>query len=175
MNAASRAIQLIGVMTRWVARALLDDQPVQSSAPVAAAPGLGYLSRCDRHSLPGDGHMAKRALLIGSQTGALRGVGTDLRRMTQVLAREAFSIDERSGSSATRDGILDGYRALIRASGGADAILVYYSGHGGIAASPASFMALGWLNFASACAGSRQSHWQDQLTLASLSRLPRSR
>lgn len=76
--------------------------------------------------------MAKRALLIGSATGGLNGCGVDIGRMTEILGPggQGFEILPRTGRDATRDGILDAYRALIDATGPDDAALVYYSGHG---------------------------------------------
>jgi hypothetical protein len=75
--------------------------------------------------------MVKRALVIGSQIPNLRGVEHDVRRVRAALADRGFAVDVRTGGDASRAGILDGYRALIGASGQGDAAVVYYSGHGG--------------------------------------------
>ena len=75
--------------------------------------------------------MVKRALIIGSQTGGLSGVHADVNAIGQVLERRGFTHDTRTGVKATRDGILEGYEALIAAHRPEDAAVIYYSGHGG--------------------------------------------
>lgn len=75
--------------------------------------------------------MQHRALLVGARTGRLRGADVDARTMRDTLADRGFATDLRIGSDATRDGILDGLRALAAAVGNGDAAVFYYSGHGG--------------------------------------------
>ncbi len=77
--------------------------------------------------------MARRALIIGSQTRGLHGVETDVARMREALGAFGFDVATCDGPEATREGILEGYERLIRACREGDAAVVYYSGHGGIA------------------------------------------
>jgi hypothetical protein len=74
--------------------------------------------------------MNKHALVIGSQIAGLSGVGHDVEAMRDVLGDRGFKVDLRFGSTATRDGILDGYDALIARTTADDAAVLYYSGHG---------------------------------------------
>jgi caspase domain-containing protein len=74
--------------------------------------------------------MNKHALVIGSQTGDLLGVGHDVERMCEALGARGFHVDRRFGRTATRDGILAGYDALIARASDGDAAVLYYSGHG---------------------------------------------
>ncbi len=80
--------------------------------------------------------MRRTALLIGSQTYGLTGVGNDIATMSAVLARRGFSIVVCEGPNATRAGLLDHFRRLIHDSRQTDAVVVYYSGHGGQALAP---------------------------------------
>jgi uncharacterized caspase-like protein len=75
--------------------------------------------------------MAKRALLIGSQTGALTGVHADVELMDETLTAAGFSCRSLTGTSATRDGIIAGYLDLIEDTRADDAVVTFYSGHGG--------------------------------------------
>jgi len=78
--------------------------------------------------------MAKRALIIGSQTGELQGVHNDVERIAAKL-REKFRFDDVTKcieGDATRAGILDKYNRLIDSTQPGDAVVVYYSGHGGL-------------------------------------------
>ena len=75
--------------------------------------------------------MARRALLIGSQTYGLKGCDADVALMRGALERRSFEVDARTAADATRAGIADGIERLISASGPSDAAVVYYSGHGG--------------------------------------------
>ena len=75
--------------------------------------------------------MAKRALIIGSQTGGLRGVHSDVEVVDDALASVGFTTTRAVEGDATRDGIVERYRGLIHDSGPDDAAVVYYSGHGG--------------------------------------------
>lgn len=82
---------------------------------------------------PRGGIVQRRALLIGSQTGLLQGVGNDLDRMSGVLESRGFQIDRLEAQAATRARILLAYNALIEETQSGDAVVVYYSGHGGLA------------------------------------------
>lgn len=76
--------------------------------------------------------MAKRALIVGSQTGGLAGATGDAERMASMLGELGFDdIDLRvDAKAASRAGILEGYRTLIERTQRGDAAVVYYSGHG---------------------------------------------
>jgi hypothetical protein len=74
--------------------------------------------------------MTRRALLIGSQTGGLTGVHADVDLMRTTLEALQFETQTVTESEATREGILSAYRGLFDAAQDADAVLVYYSGHG---------------------------------------------
>ncbi|MFD5697290.1 caspase family protein [Streptomyces lasiicapitis] len=80
--------------------------------------------------------MRKRALLIGSQTGGLRGVHADVALMADTLGAFGFEVTRATAERATRRGIIDAYRTLIDATRPGDAAVVYYSGHGGMARRP---------------------------------------
>jgi hypothetical protein len=79
--------------------------------------------------------MAKRALLIGSQTEGLTGVNNDVALMEKTLAGRGFETRVRINEGATRQGIISAYEKLISdtAPGSTDPVVVYYSGHGGYA------------------------------------------
>lgn len=78
--------------------------------------------------------MRRRALLIGAQTFGLTGVEHDVRTMKRVLGGRDFDdIRVCWQADATRDGILDAYENLIADTAANDAVVVYFSGHGGIA------------------------------------------
>lgn len=76
------------------------------------------------------------ALLIGAQTYDLTGVGNDVDTMSELLGRRGFTSTRCEGPLATRAGILDAYERLIRDTRPDDAVVVYYSGHGGLAVAP---------------------------------------
>jgi hypothetical protein len=78
----------------------------------------------------------RKALLIGAQTNGLTGVLHDVAAVRQVLDRRGFRIEELTGPAASRDGILEAYRKLIADARGDDAVVVYYSGHGGLLPPP---------------------------------------
>ncbi|MCG8915225.1 caspase family protein [Actinokineospora sp. PR83] len=80
--------------------------------------------------------MARRALLIGSETGGLSGPGHDTAAMATTLARWGFTPVVCEGENASRAGILDAYERLISQSRPDDAAVVYYSGHGAYAKDP---------------------------------------
>ena len=75
--------------------------------------------------------MRRRALLIGSQTGGLRGVHADVEVMADTLNGLGFSATELTETPASYGGIVDAYRGLIEDTAAEDAVVVYYSGHGG--------------------------------------------
>ena len=81
--------------------------------------------------------MTNRALLIGSQTYGLRGCNGDVELMRGVLQTRGFDeIDIRTESDASRAGIVDGLESLISTVKAGDAVVFYYSGHGGRQARP---------------------------------------
>lgn len=80
--------------------------------------------------------MTKRALLIGSQTHGLSGAESDAEAAADLLKHLGFTTDLCMGQNATRQGILERYKGLIAETTGGDAVVVYYSGHGGLAANP---------------------------------------
>ncbi|WP_066953742.1 caspase family protein [Streptomyces lushanensis] len=73
----------------------------------------------------------KRALLIGSQTGGLTGVHTDVEAMDAALTSLGFTTTVGTGTGATAAEIVARYRGLIEDTGSRDTAVVYYSGHGG--------------------------------------------
>ena len=80
--------------------------------------------------------MAKRALLIGSQTGGLTGVHGDIEVVDEALTALGFDTNPIIEGAATYDGIISSYRALIDDASEGDAVVVYYSGHGGRSPNP---------------------------------------
>lgn len=64
------------------------------------------------------------------------GVGNDIAAMAGVLGERGFEIDRCVGAEATRGGVLGAYERLISGTEADDVVVVYYSGHGGIARSP---------------------------------------
>ncbi len=82
--------------------------------------------------------MTRRALLIGSETYGLQGCNADVALMRDMLGSRGFDeIVVRTGSDATRSGIIDGLDDLVASiRDPADAVVLYYSGHGGRVARP---------------------------------------
>ncbi len=80
--------------------------------------------------------MARKALLIGSATDGLTGVAHDVNAMEKALERWHFTSVRREGPDATRAAILDAYERLISQARPDDAIVIFYSGHGGYAPDP---------------------------------------
>src|SRR5260370_21192159 len=74
--------------------------------------------------------MGKRALLIGCQIGARRGVHADVELMAGLRGSFGFEASTHVRAQATCDGIRDAYRGLIEDKAADDAAVVYYSGHG---------------------------------------------
>ncbi|KAJ6050697.1 uncharacterized protein N7446_010806 [Penicillium canescens] len=91
-----------------------------------------YLSRRPATSSSG-GTMAqtKRALVITSPWGDLRGTENDGRCMQSLLARYGFQVLSCHGAQATRKGILEAWQQLISSTSSGDSVAIYYSGHGG--------------------------------------------
>jgi len=77
--------------------------------------------------------MNRYALLIGSQILGLHGPHHDVAAMGVLLSRRGFEITQCIEAKATRGEILVAYRALIHRVKPGDAVVVYYSGHGGYA------------------------------------------
>lgn len=73
-----------------------------------------------------------RALLIASPYGGLRGPENDVKLMAEVLKKYGFDVTECCGHNATRDQILSAWQQLISDSSTEDAVVIYYSGHGGL-------------------------------------------
>ncbi|KAK4161140.1 caspase domain-containing protein [Cladorrhinum sp. PSN259] len=78
----------------------------------------------------------KKALLIASGFGGLRGTQNDVDKMARVLGDLGFSLSLCCGTDATRDGMLKAWRKLADESTPGDCIVVYYSGHGGVVSKP---------------------------------------
>ncbi len=75
--------------------------------------------------------MAKRALLIAAETYGLTGCERDAALMGDVLGRRGFEVELLQGERATRAGMVGALGALVAATAPGDAVVVYYSGHGG--------------------------------------------
>ncbi|WP_328322874.1 caspase family protein [Kribbella sp. NBC_00382] len=75
--------------------------------------------------------MTRKALLIGAQTNNLTGVLNDVEAMAGALQPRGFEIERLVTPHATRAAVLDAYEKLIKDSDEGDAVVVYYSGHGG--------------------------------------------
>lgn len=80
--------------------------------------------------------MTRRALLIGApqlhrSRGVLRGVRNDIDIVDEILTTYGFACEHLYGPDARRDAILGCLDELARASRPGDAVVVYYSGHGG--------------------------------------------
>ena len=80
--------------------------------------------------------MTRKALLIGAETGGLTGVRNDVAAMRRAIEPRGFEIAELTSPHATRAGILDAYDQLVAQADHDDAIVVYYSGHGGLLIPP---------------------------------------
>ncbi|MDX5460297.1 caspase family protein [Micromonospora tulbaghiae] len=80
--------------------------------------------------------MTRKALLIGAQTHGLSGVLNDVGAMEQALTPRGFDVQRLVTPYATRAGILDAYEKLAADADADDALVVYYSGHGGRLRSP---------------------------------------
>ncbi|GAA0216903.1 hypothetical protein GCM10010492_13410 [Saccharothrix mutabilis subsp. mutabilis] len=80
--------------------------------------------------------MARKALLIGAQTGGLTGVANDVAAMADALTPWGFQSTRCERQNASRAGILDAYERLIAQARPDDAVVVYYSGHGAYSPDP---------------------------------------
>lgn len=74
---------------------------------------------------------AQIALLIGCPGKGLTGVRRDVALMREELEARGFRCRELVGEPATRTGILAALEALRGEVRGGDAVVIYYSGHGG--------------------------------------------
>ncbi len=76
--------------------------------------------------------MGRRALLIGSEIAGLTGVSRDLEIIEGLLGDHGFAQPRRlEKDAAVRDGIVAALAELAVDTGHDDAVVVYYSGHGG--------------------------------------------
>ena len=76
--------------------------------------------------------MAKHALIIESGYDPLAGFRNSTACIGQVLRSRGFEIERCEGPAATRAGILKAYDGLIAHATSQDAIVIYYTGHGGL-------------------------------------------
>jgi Caspase domain len=79
------------------------------------------------------GSQAKCALLIGGAPHFLDGIKNDLSSMAEFFIDRGFDITVYYDDCATRDGILKEWRRLVRQTAENNVVVVYYTGHGGIA------------------------------------------
>ncbi|MCU7728866.1 caspase family protein [Actinoplanes sp. KI2] len=75
--------------------------------------------------------MTRKALLIGAQTNGLGGVLHDVEAMAGALEPRGFTVQRLITPDATRAAVLDAYEKVIADAQPDDAIVLYYSGHGG--------------------------------------------
>ncbi len=78
----------------------------------------------------------KRGLLIGSSYGDLPGTQNDVKTMVDVLTKHGFRQENMKtlcDGDATRQNILDAWQHLISDTSNGDCVVIYYSGHGGLA------------------------------------------
>ena len=76
------------------------------------------------------------ALLIGAQTGGLTGVENDVGSMSAALRKRGFAPTLLTGAKADRAGIIAAYEQLIADAAPDDAVVVFFSGHGGLISPP---------------------------------------
>ncbi|KAL4771214.1 caspase domain-containing protein [Aspergillus nidulans var. acristatus] len=74
----------------------------------------------------------KRALIIATPFGELRGPENDAASVTQFLERDGFEIQRCCGRQATESAILETWLKFISQVQQDDIVFIYYSGHGGI-------------------------------------------
>ncbi|KAF1949970.1 hypothetical protein CC80DRAFT_579274 [Byssothecium circinans] len=74
----------------------------------------------------------RRALLIASPYGGLRGPENDVDLMANVLSKYEFEVTRCCGHDATRAGILNAWRMFISEISAGDIAVIYYSGYGGL-------------------------------------------
>ena len=82
--------------------------------------------------------MTGRALLIGPTSGGLTGVGNDLDAMCRALTARGLSVSRCEGAEATRAGILTACEKLVAGAVPGEPAVLFYSGHGGRVAPPAT-------------------------------------
>ncbi|KAF6802680.1 peptidase c14 caspase catalytic subunit p20 [Colletotrichum musicola] len=81
---------------------------------------------------------AKRALLIGSSYGGLKGTRNDVDIISRVLSSRGFDVRNSSyvtrlhDEDATRQRILEAWEKLISETSWGDVVVIYYSGHGSL-------------------------------------------
>lgn len=84
-------------------------------------------------------NIKKLALLIGSSYGGLPGTENDVATMAEVLRGFKFPVDDPNyvkrlcGNDASRKNILQAWDDMIKITNWGDAVVIYYSGHGGLA------------------------------------------
>jgi hypothetical protein len=76
--------------------------------------------------------MSKRALLIASPYGGLKGPVNDVELIAIILSRHGFDVIQCCNQDASREGILEAWQQLISQVQQNDVVFIYYSGHGGI-------------------------------------------
>jgi hypothetical protein len=75
--------------------------------------------------------MRPRALIIRSDHDELPGGANNAECMSQLLHARGFDIIPCLGAAASREGILVAYKELIADTTADDAVVVYFTGHGG--------------------------------------------
>ncbi|KAK1142074.1 hypothetical protein N8T08_008156 [Aspergillus melleus] len=78
----------------------------------------------------------QRALLIAAPFEGLNGTLYDAESILRVLESKGFNTDTCFGENATRSGIFAAWERLISETKEDDAVVLYYSGHGGLVQSP---------------------------------------
>lgn len=78
----------------------------------------------------GSGQITGHALVVGCPGDNLEGVDYDVAAMKQMLQGRGIAVDVRTGESATRAGILQGYDELIAKARPGQPAVFYYTGHG---------------------------------------------
>ncbi|KUL81418.1 hypothetical protein ZTR_09658 [Talaromyces verruculosus] len=76
--------------------------------------------------------MYKRALLIASPYGGLKGPVNDVEVVAGLLTRHGFEVMRCCKEGASREGILGAWQQLISQIQQDDVVFIYYSGHGGL-------------------------------------------
>lgn len=76
--------------------------------------------------------MCKRALLIASPYGELKGPVNDVELVARLLSPLGFDIIRCCDQDASREGILRAWQELICQVQRDDVVFIYYSGHGGL-------------------------------------------
>jgi hypothetical protein len=79
---------------------------------------------------------SRKALLIASPYGKLKGQLNDVENTAGVLGSLGFTILRCCGDDATRDGIVTALNEVVNSISDGDCIVVYSSGHGGLIEDP---------------------------------------